>query len=378
MRYCARCLQPDTRPGIRFDAAGVCPACNYFDLLQQVDWRAREQELKELVVALRSPDAAEYDCIIGVSGGKDSLRQAMYAKHVLGLRPLLVSLGYPPRQLTQRGVDNISNMIEKGFDCITIHPAPETWRMLMRKAFLQFCNWCKSTEYPLFASVPKLATAYQIRLVLWGENPALQLGDLNTMGRTGWDGNAVRNMNTLKGGDPGWMLGDGIRSSQILQYAYPSERDMDRAGIQIVYLGYFWKDWALIDNAMYAVVNGLEVRHEPPDEIGDPYGVTSLDEDWVGMNQMIKYLKFGFGRTTDYVNEEIRRGRMTRSEGIELVERYDGLCGRKYIESFCDYVDISLETFWDTVSRSVNRELFDRDADGTWVRRFQIGFPSAA
>jgi N-acetyl sugar amidotransferase len=342
-------------------------------LLDQVDWQAREIELRNLSAELRSPVATEYDCIIGVSGGKDSLRQALYVKNVLGLRPLLVSLGYPPRQVTQRGVDNFSNMIEQGFDCITIYPAPETWRLLMRKAFLQFCNWAKSTEYPLFASVPRLATAYQTRLVFWGENPALQLGDLNTMGKSGWDGNSVRNMNTLKGGSPDWMLDNSIRKSQILQYYYPSETEIDRAGIQIVYLGYFWKDWALIDNANYAIIHGLEVRSEHPVDIGDPYGVTSLDEDWVGMNQMIKYLKFGFGRTTDYVNEEIRRGRITRCEGIELIKLYDGCCGDIYIESFCDFIEISIKKFWEVVDGSVNRKLFKKDCKGKWVRKFEIG-----
>lgn len=340
-----------------------------------MDWVAREEELKTLCQKLRPPGPSDYDCLIGVSGGKDSLRQALYVKHVLGLKPLLVSVGYPPQQVTQRGVDNISNMITKGFDCILVQPAPETWRLLMRKAFLEFCNWCKSTEYPLFASVPRLAMAYQIRLVLWGENPALQLGDVNTMGKTGWDGNSVRNMNTLLGGSPDWMLGEGILKSQILQYFYPPGKDMDRAGIQIVYLGYFWKDWALVDNANYAVVSGLEVRREPPAEIGDPYGVTSLDEDWVGMNQMIKYFKYGFGRTIDYVNEEIRRGRMTRQEGIELAELYDGSCGDAYIASFCQFIDITIDQFWATVDRSVNKELFAKNGQGKWVRKFEIGFP---
>jgi len=182
-------------------------------------------------------------------------------------------------------------------------------------------------------------------------------------------------MNTLLGGSPDWMLGEGIRKSQILQYFYPPEKDMDRAGIQIVYLGYFWKDWALVDNANYAVVNGLEVRREPPAEIGDPYGVTSLDEDWVGMNQMIKYFKYGFGRTIDYVNEEIRRGRMTRQEGIELAELYDGSCGDDYIATFCQFIDITVDHFWATVDRSVNKQLFAKNGQGKWVRKFEIGFP---
>ncbi|MEO6054536.1 MAG: N-acetyl sugar amidotransferase [Chthoniobacterales bacterium] len=375
MRYCPRCVQSDTRPGIRFDAQGVCPACNYFATLKNVDWEERANELKDLAKKLRSPDQNEYDCIIGVSGGKDSTRQALYTRNTLGLKPLLVCLGYPPIQTTQRGADNLSNLIELGFDCILIQPAPETWRLLMRKAFFQFANWCKSTEYPLYASVPRIATAYQIRLVLWGENPALQLGDLNTMGKTGWDGNAVRNMNTLAGGDPEWMLGDGVERKNILQYIYPSVPNMERAGIQIVYLGYFWPNWSLLENASYATVNGLEIRSDAPEVTGDPYGVTSIDEDWTVMNQMIKYYKFGFGITTDYVNEEIRKGNMTRAQGISLVEKYDGQCSEEYIRPFCEFIDITLEQFWGTVDKYVNRDLFEKAPSGKWVRKFEVGAP---
>jgi hypothetical protein len=93
---------------------------------------------------------------------------------------------------------------------------------------------------------------------------------------------------------------------------------------------------------------------------------------------MIKYFKYGFGRTTDYVNEEIRRGRMTRQEGIELVELYDGSCGDSYIATFCHFIDITVDQFWETVDRSVNKELFAKNGQGKWVRKFEIGFPCAS
>lgn len=373
MRYCLKCVQPDTRPGIRFDQTGVCPACRYFESLKDVDWNARRDELKQLANQLKSPNADEYDCIIGVSGGKDSTRQALYARNVLGLRPLLVCLGYPPIQSTQRGVDNLSNLINLGFDCLLVQPAPETWRQVMRKAFLRFANWCKATEYPLYASVPRIATAYQIRLVLWGENPALQLGDQNTMGKNGWDGNSVKNMNTLSGGEPLWMFEEQIERRRILQYFYPSSGQMDRAGLQIVYLGYFWPDWSLIDNACYSIVYGLEIRQEDPLKTGDPYGVTSIDEDWTVLNQMIKYYKFGFGLTTDYANEQIRKGSMSREDGIELVSKYDGLCSEEYIKPFCEYIDISMDEFWRIVNANVNQNLFYRSAAGCWIPKFKVG-----
>ena len=98
-----------------------------------------------------------------------------------------------------------------------------------------------------------------------------------------------------------------------------------------------------------------------------------LDEDWVTLNQMIKYYKFGFGRATDYVNEEIRLGRMSRDEGIAITEKYDGCCGPEYIDSFCKYIDITVKEFWEQVHASVNKELFEVKRDGTIERRFQVG-----
>lgn len=373
MKYCKKCLQPDTRPNTRFDANGICPACNYFDSLANVDWEERQTELQQIVKFGKANNHSGYDCIIGVSGGKDSTRQAIFVKEVLGMHPLLVCLSYPPEQVTQRGVDNISNLINHGFDCITINPAPHTWRKLMRKSFLEYVNWCKSTELALFSSVPRLAIAYQIPLIWWGENAALQLGDLGVMGKTGSDGNQLKKMNTLSGGDITWLLSDEVKRNDILQYIYPSDQEMELANLRIVFLGYFWKDWSLLDNGIYSSLRGLDIRMESPQDIGDYMGVTSLDEDWVTLNQMIKYYKFGFGRITDYVNEDIRLGRMTREEGIRMLEKYDGKCSPKYIKSFCEYLEISEGQFWEKVEGSVNQKLFEKSSDGTWERKFDIG-----
>jgi N-acetyl sugar amidotransferase len=270
MKYCKKCLQTDTRPGTKFGDNGICPACNYFESLKKTDWDARREELDEVIAFGRANNYSGYDCIIGVSGGKDSTRQAFYVKDVLKMNPLLVCLSYPPEQITQRGVDNISNMIAHGFDCITVNPAPQVWRNLMRKGFFNYTNWCRSTELALFSSVPRLAIAYQIPLIWWGENSALQLGEVTVMGKSGSDGNNLRKMNTLGGGDITWLLSDEVKKNQILQYCYPTEKEMEDANLRITFLGYFWKDWSLIDNGNFAALRGLEIRNEKPWEIGDP------------------------------------------------------------------------------------------------------------
>jgi N-acetyl sugar amidotransferase len=373
MKYCQICLQTDTRPGIKFDEFGICPACNYHKSLQDVDWNERREELESIVAFGKENNHSGYDCIIGVSGGKDSTRQAFFVKDVLKMNPLLVSLGYPPEQVTQRGVDNLSNMIDHGFDCISINPSPQIWKKLMREGFFKYTNWAKSTELALFSSVPRLAIAYQIPLIWWGENAALQLGDLNVMGKNGSDGNNLRKMNTLAGGDISWLLNNDISINHILQYNYPSEKEMEDANLKITFLGYFWKDWSILDNGNFSTLRGLDIRNEKPWEIGDPLGISALDEDWVTLNQMIKYLKYGFGRISDYVNEDIRYGRITREEGIELNKKFDGTCSLEYIESFSNYIGISIDEFWKQVDKSVNLELFTKQGLGKYLPKFKVG-----
>ena len=341
MKYCKLCVQPDTRPGIKFDDKGICPSCNYYKLLKTVDWDERRRQLTPIVEFGKSNMNNGYDCIIGVSGGKDSLRQAIFVKETLKMNPLLISCNYSPQQITELGVKNSSNMLNNGFDCISIQPGPLTWKNLMRKGFYEFGNWGKSTEMALYSSVPRLAIAYQIPLVWWGENAALQLGDLNVIGKNGYDGNNLRNMNTLSGGDISWMLSEKIRKNNILQYCYPPEKDINDANIRITFLGYFWEDWSKLDNGNFSVLRGLDVRKNNPEEIGDILGIEALDEDFVSVNQMIKYLKYGFGKVTDYVNEEIRFNRMSREEGIILTEKYDGRCSDRIINNFSDYINIS-------------------------------------
>lgn len=373
MKYCERCLQPDTRPNTVFSDDGICPACNYFERLQQVDWQERFDILQDLLATFKRQPGQMFDCIIGVSGGKDSTRQALWVRDRLGLKPLLACLSYPPEQVTERGVDNISNLIEHGFDVVISAPAPQTWRKLMRHGFDKFTNWARSTELALFSSVPQLAIRYKIPLIMWGENPGLQLGDLKTLGRTGYDGNNLRYMNTLSGAALDWMLEADVRREDLIPYDYPTPDVFDAHGLQIVYLGWFLGDWSLVNNAMYAIGDGLKVRTDTVDRTGDLHGVTSLDEDWVTVNQMIKYYKFGFGRVTDYANEEIRLGRMTRDKAAILVSRYDASCGDDYIASFCDYIGVSVVTFWDKVRASANPRLFDIGSGRDIRPKFTVG-----
>lgn len=373
MRFCVRCLQPDSRPGTAFGDDGSCPACAYWRSLTGIDWAERTADIVAVAEPLATRSGAEWDCIIGVSGGKDSTRQALWVRDRLGLNPLLVAVCYPPEQQSEMGAANLANLVHLDFDLLTLAPDPVFWRRAMRLGFQTFGNWCKSTELALFAGVPQVAIEMDIPLIFWGENPALQLGDLASAGRTGWDGNAVVNLHTLQGGDTSWLAPIVDDAHVIRAYQYPSPSEIKQAGIQTVYLGWALGDWGLARNGEISASFGLRTRTEPPEVHGDLSSVTSLDEDWVSVNQLIKYLKYGFGRATDYVNEEIRCGRLTRDAAVDLVSRYDGVCAPQLIASFCDYIQILESDFWGVVDRFVNPSLFERVGRGVYRRRFEVG-----
>ncbi len=372
MKYCKRCLQPDTRPNTVFGTDGVCPACTYFDALRTVDWEERLEILRRVLKSYPRRKGQFHDCIIGVSGGKDSTRQALFLRDKFGVNPLLVCLSYPPEQVTERGVDNLSNLVELGFDVVVSSPAPGTWRKLKRAGFEKFTNSFRSTEMALFACVPQIAIRYGIKLIFWGENPALQVGDMKSLGRNGYDGNNLRHLNTLSSGLD-WMAESGVSLEELIPYRYPEVAEFDRHDLQIVYLGWFMGDWSNVNNAMYACGTGIEIRTDGVEKTGDLFGVTALDEDFTPVNQLIKFYKFGFGRVTDYANEEVRLGRMTRERGVEIVSKYDDAQDEKYIQDYCDYLGITVDEFWRRVSAAANPALFEFEGGRPMRRKFKVG-----
>lgn len=372
MKYCVTCLQPNTRVNEIFSPDGKCSACVNFALTKNVNYLERYDLLKEIISQYPRKKGSIFDCIIGVSGGKDSTRQAIWVRDKLKLNPLLVCLSYPPEQVSELGVRNISNLIELGFDVLFSGPAPGTWKQLMKTAFLRFSNWAKSTEMALYSSVPKTAIAYKIPLIFIGENQSLR--DRKTIDpEKPWEYNNLISMNTLGGGDLSWMKEAGFSESDLIAYGFPDKSEVKAAGLNVIDLGWFIDDWDNLGNAKFSTAYGIHIREDRIENTGDPLGVSALDEDWVTLNQMIKYLKFGFGKVTDYMNEDIRAERIKRNKAIEIVEKFDGACSENYIESFCKYIDITVSKFWDVVSKSINKDLFEIDSKRDITKKFKVG-----
>ncbi len=375
MRYCKKCLQPDTRPGILFNDEGICYACLYEEEKKKIDWSERQLELQK--IADNAKEEAKnrgnrYDCVIGVSGGKDSTFQAVYCKEKLGLHPLLVNCA--PDEITEVGLKNINNLNKLGFDIISIKPNPVIAKKLARKCFFEKGNIVVASEYCLWASAYIVADLFNIPLIVQGENAALTLGTALNQEQTD-DAFSVVQLNTLSGFNSDNLIDDneGVGREDLFFYTMPNINKMKEKGIRAVFLQYYAKEWSQVTNADFSIARGLTGRAEDLHELGRYRRYNALDCDLGIPNQMIKYLKFGFGAATDEACYDIREGRLSREDAIWYVKEYDGKCGKRYIDAACNYLSISEDEFWGVVDRYVNKELFEKDSCGRWIPKFEVG-----
>lgn len=375
MRYCKSCLQPDTRPGIAFDEKGICFACLYEEKKKHIDWAERFSELQ--AIANEAKDKARskggiYDCVIGVSGGKDSTFQAVYCKEKLGLNPLLVNCA--PDEITEIGRKNIDNLNHLGFDIISLRLNPGVAKALARKSFQEKGNITAAAEYCLWASAYIIAEKFDISLVIQGENAALTLGTALIQEQSD-DAFSVVQLDTLGGCNASNLMDEsiGATANDLYFYAMPDIEKMKEKGICAIFLQYYAKEWSQVYNADFSIARGLRGRQDDLRSIGRYRRYTALDNDLVIANQMIKYLKFGFGFATDEACYDIREGRLTREDAIWYVKEYDGRCGEKFIDFACEYLSISKEKFWEIVDGYVNKNLFEKNKEGKWKPRFDVG-----
>lgn len=378
MKYCKKCVQPSSRPNVIFDEEGICGGCRYEESKATIDWEAREKELRDIAYWAKSNTSCSYDCVCGVSGGKDSHFAALYAKEKLGLNPLLVCNA--PDGRTAVGTHNIENLRSYGFDLIEIRPDPEVMRALTKKDFIKHSNLVKSSEYSLWSSAYRVAVEKKIPLVIQGENPALIFGLSD--GVNGGDALTIKNNNTINGckADDLVISKDEAKFYQCMEvtrkqlemFEFPSDEELK--GIKGVFLQYYAKEWGQVHNTLFARSRGLKGRYEEnPVHMGRSARETSVDGDFLLVNQYLKYLKFGFGYETDWQCYLIREIGASREEAIESVKRLDHGCHLRYIKAFCDYINITIEEFYMVVDKFVNKDLFYFDKVKGWIPRFKVG-----
>lgn len=368
IKYCRRCVIPETKPDILFDDAQVCSACRNFESRTEVDWDARAEQLAELVDRYRCKDGSRHDCIVPVSGGKDSTFQTVRILE-LGLNPLCITA--TTDHLTDVGRRNIENLKQLGVDYVEVSTNPIVRRKINRIALTQVGDISWPEHVTIFTTPVREAVQRRIPLLIWGENPQHEYGGPATA-----SGDSVLTRRWLEefGGLLGLRVSDllgreGIEAKDLIEYTYPSDEQLADVGVTGLFLGYFlpWDGWA---NALLASAHGFETW--PRVIEGSLVTYENLDNAQTGIHDYFKYLKYGFGRATDLASMQVRRRRMTRADAVELVKLHDGKVPWTYldvtIEQVLRDIDMTTDEFFAVCDRFTNKRLFVTDRHGELVR----------
>lgn len=367
MKICKKCIQPDTRPGIFFDENGVCGACIWNEEKLKINWNERENELQGISNWAKKTSKSNYDCVVGISGGKDSTLQALVARDKLGLRCLLVNS--EPEGITEIGKHNIENLKNLGFDVISLRPNPQLMKKLIKRDFYKYLNPQKVTEFSLYSSAYIISDEFNIPLIIQGENAALTLGVSNTGLGKGYDALEITESNTLSTGWQDYLEVNGVKEKDLFMFHFNKKRIQEK-GFKAIWLQYFLKDWSNHNNAKFAENYGFKTRSPNfnPYAIGTYITYSQLDSDLIQVNQLLKSIKFGFGQCLDHACYDLRDKRITRKEAIDLVIKYDGKCSIKYIKKFCNYIGITIDEFWNTAN--MFRGSMWKKVNGLWINTF--------
>lgn len=367
LKYCIRCVMPDTKPDLQFDDAGVCSACRAYENRVQVDWDERRKELVEVLARYRR-DGASWDCIVPVSGGKDSTYQVIRMLQ-LGLNPLCVTA--TTCDLSEIGRRNIDNIKRLGVDHVEFSPNPVVRAKLNRIGLTEVGDISWPEHVGIFTIPVRAAVQFGIPLIVWGENSQNEYGGPAAAAN---DNVLTRRWLEEFGGLLGLRVNDltnayGIPAHHLLPYQYPTDEALQRVGVTGLFLGHYLP-WDGLSNALIAQASGFETLGHTVE--GSMVDYENLDNHQTGIHDYFKFLKFGFGRATDIACLHVRRGRISRDDAISIVKRLDGKFPATYLgkplAEILAPLEMSVEEFGRVCDRFTNKRIFKRDASGELVK----------
>ena len=364
--YCSKCVYPVNAVNLNLDENGVCTSCKTAESFAELSsdfWVERRAKFEKLINQYKKDDNANYDCLIPVSGGKDSFYQAHVIAKEYGLKPLLMT--YHGNNYLPEG-DRNRDLMRHAFDAdhIVWGPSVEVLKKLNKLTFKMMGDMNWQNHCGIMSAPINLAVKFNIPLIIWGE--------------TNWDISGmyspddfvefsarVRHEHDLRGYEWYDMMEHGLKEKDMMWAKYPSDEEILEIGARGIYIGNFFKwdpnkqtelimekyDWKPAEKPFertYRTMSNLDDRYEN------------------GIHDLMKFVKFGYGRASDHASKDIRTGYMSREEGIEMVRKYDSVVSSD-LYYWLDYVDMSEDEFW-SVADSFRDPRVWWIEDGKWYK----------
>jgi len=358
LRYCKKCILPNSRPNLIIDREGNCN-CSFSDFSSKIDWEERERQFKKIVEGVKRMKGS-YDCLIPVSGGKDSTWQVVKSLEV-GLRPLCVTWRTPARN--HLGQENLNNLISLGVDHIDISVNPKVEKLFTLRAFEKYGSPVIPMHMAIHAIPMNIALEKKIPMILWGENSATEYG-----GGEDFKGIEITHAWLEKYGVTfGTTAEDWVDKNLSIEdltiYAWPSEDKLKKSSVRAFFLGEFYK-WDPHKTSSVAKEHGFKGADKA---LVGQYNFADVDDAFLmAIHHWMKWYKFGITRSWDNLSLDIRAGVLTRAQALQTIGDIGDETPHEAIEAFCQYVEISKKRFFEIAEGFRNINVWTKK-NGIWV-----------
>lgn len=361
MKYCKKCVMPDTRPGITFNEEGVCCACVNYERRKEIDFNQRWKELETVCEKYRGMNGNGYDCAIAVSGGKDSHYQVHVMKELMHMNPILFSVedNFP---MTEAGKHNLRNISEEfGCQIISLKPDRRLQKRLMRKTFEKYGKPTWLLDRLIYTYPLHMALKFNTPLLVYGENVSYEYG--GTDSEETYSAREILKNGVASDIPMSGLLDDDITEKDLYMTMAPTIDELNR--LDPIYLSYF-VDWNSYRNYIFAKSRGFHDLTGEWDRTMTAENFDQVDSAAYLVHPWMKYPKFGHAMSTDYCARFIRYGMMSREEAVRIVNERDCLLDPRSIKDFCEFCGYRESEFWAIVDRLYNRDLFFKDDARVW------------
>lgn len=377
IHYCKRCVYPQITVNLNIDEDGVCASCRVYEKFQTLTpefWQKRKEKFEKLIASILKNNKSDYDCVVPVSGGKDSYYQTHMMSKVYGLKVLLVT--YHGNNYLPEGDYNRDRMRHVfNADHIVYGPSVETLKKLNRLCFRKMgdMNWhahCGINTYPII-----MAVRHNIPLIMWGETAWDISGMFDPDDYVEFSAR-IRHEHALRGYEWYDLINDPqepLTAKDMFWAKYPTDEEILKSNVRGLYLGNFF-NWD--PNQHTKQMQELYNWKASDREFERTYRkMSNLDDRYEnGAHDLLKFVKFGYGRASDHASKDIRTGYLTREQGIEMVKKYDHVVSSD-VAYWCDYVNMSIDEFWHTADTFRDPRVWWIQ-DGQWWKQNVWGTPS--
>jgi len=355
--WCKSCVLPNTRPNFSFNNAGICNACEFKK--KKIQWKKKYFQFKKIISHAKKK-STNYDCIIPVSGGKDSTWQ-VYKCLTYGLKPLAVT--WKPQSRTNVGKLNLANLINLGVDHQDITVNPKVEKKILLETFKRKGSTAISMHLGIFNIPLILAKKFRVPLIIWGENSAAEYGyneqkdvriDLNDK----W----LKNYGVTNSINYRDLISYGFKKKDLFFYTPPK----DNYKVRQIFLGNYIK-WDPIKVSNISKKLGFKNIKSPKTGY---YNFADIDDDFISIHHWLKYYKFGFTRLFDNLSIEIRNGRISRSKALKIIKKSSFFPPTKDINKFCKYVNISTKEFFNISEKFRNKDIWKKKNNKWMIQDF--------